>query len=71
MNEPPVLRFEVYETIGTTPAHVSPVVMTDDPEFMKALGEAIEAGRVAMDGDIIVSINGISVSPPPEEVRHE
>jgi len=56
--KPFVLEFFAYETVGITPAHVGSVVKTDDPELMKALGDAIEQGRVVMDGDTIVSIDG-------------
>lgn len=56
-------EFFTYETVGTTPAHVASVVKTDDPELMKALGDAVEQGRVVMDGDTIVSIDGVPTDP--------
>lgn len=54
-----IQEFFAYETVGMTPAHVASCVKTDDPELMKALGDAIEQGRVVMDGDTIVSIDGV------------
>lgn len=43
-----------------------PVVKTDDPELMKALGDAIAEGRVEMAGDTIVSIDGVPMTPPED-----
>ncbi len=60
--KPIVSEFFAYETIGTAITHVMPVEKTDDPELMKALGAAMDAGRVVMDGDSIVSIDGKPVA---------
>lgn len=53
-----LVQFFAYETVGATIPHTESVLQTDDPALMKALGEAIESGRVVMDGDTIVSIDG-------------
>lgn len=53
-----MVEFFAYEQIGATIPHVGTVAKTSDPELMKALGDGIESGRVVMDGDTVVSIDG-------------
>lgn len=60
----PVYAFAAFETIGAAIPHTGTVVKTDDPELMAALGDAIDQGRVVMDGDTIVSIDGVPTFDP-------
>jgi hypothetical protein len=65
----PVYAFSAFETIGAAIPHAGTVVKTDDPELMKALGDAIEAGRVVMDGNTIVSIDGVPTTSDADFFR--
>lgn len=66
-----MIEFFAYETIGAAVPHAGSVVKADDPELMKALGDAIAAGRVVMDGDTIVSGDGKPVAEKVAETNAE
>ena len=62
------MRFEFFAwaRIGAAVAHTASVYKTDDPLLMEALDVAIKQGRVVMDGDSIVSIDGEPLKPSEE-----
>lgn len=72
VNRPQLVQFYAYETIGAAIPRVAPVYVYDDPAGMTTLHEAILSGRVVMDGDTIVSIDGVPIEQPsPEEQSHD
>lgn len=53
-----LVSFYAYETVGAAIPHCGAAAKTEDPDLMQALGDGIESGRVVMDGDSIVSVDG-------------